>query len=326
MRTLTMPFLLFAMICFFSFQSCKKGGSDPITPPPTPVLPDTLTAGWSKVVITGGGNLADVVFNSSTTGFAIGDGIFKSTDGGITWAKVQPSSQTNLSFSPDGKVFFVSATTNNITRSIDGGATVTSYPISDVLYDIMFVDNNNGYCIGANGIYNTTDAGVTWAKLTTTGAFFAANYSSLAFLNNTTGWICNGNGIFRSVGSASTWQQSIINGVSGNGIDCVFPTSASIIYAADTHGSCFKSTDGGANFNFIKAFGNSTAFGYCDLHFIDSQNGYACYGTHIYKTTNGGASWTTVVSMGQSSITELHFTDANHGWACGSSGEILLLR
>ena len=320
MRTLSLSFFLLAMICFFSFQSCSKS-SDP-GPTPTPVLPDTLTTGWSKVVIPGGGDFGDICFINSTTGYVGGNNLFKSIDGGNTWANVFPGFHTtNMNFAPDGKAFFVSAS-SLITRTLDGGATFTNSSIPDIAHDVVFVDNNNGYCVAPGGLYNSTDGGAVWTKITTTGFVGSGDYSSLAFLNNTTGWLCNSNGIFRSMGSASTWQPSTFNGMV-YGADCVFPVSASNIYAADKYGNIFKSTDGGAIFNLKATLGGGF---YCDLHFLDDQNGYACTGRHIYKTTNGGVSWTTVVSLGVEGIIELHFTDATHGWACATGGVVLILR
>ena len=85
-------------------------------------------------------------------------------------------------------------------------------------------------------------------------------------------------------------------------------------------GQVYKSTNGGLNFSLIKTL---TGGGYLDLHFINNEIGYACFGHRIYKTTDGGATWQVVVAMGNTELVELHFTDASHGWACGRDGSIL---
>ena len=319
MRTLNLSFVLIAMICFFSFQSCKKGDSTPVTPPVV-VYPDTLTAGWSKVTVAGEtGLFSDIFFNSSTTGYLIGSKIFKSTDGGNTWAAVYSGAGNliNIFMTPDGKAFFTTSNSNTIVKTIDGGANFTSTAIGASTFDIFFIDNNTGFCTAQDGLRTTTDGGITWTKIITSGLPSVFNYSTLSFVNNTTGWITTGD-IYRSNGSLANWQQSTSL---GSNFESIFATSASTIYAAGGS-SIFKSTDGGVNFSFIKYFESP---GFTDIHFLDNLNGYVSCGRHVYKTTDGGVNWTTVVSMGQGALGELHFTDATHGWVCGD-GVVLIFK
>ncbi|MBL7700794.1 MAG: hypothetical protein JNM14_00970 [Ferruginibacter sp.] len=324
MRTLYNFLAVIIAIFSFSLQSCKK--SDP-APDPTPtVKPDTLTAGWSKQVIPGATNLADVFFNSSTNGYACSDnGLFKSNDGGISWAKLSPVNNQwyNCFVTADGKAFFVTQTSSTIFKTTDGGSSFTNPAVGSIPLDVFFLDNNNGFCIAQDGLYSTVDAGISWQKIATTG-LSTGNYASLSFINNTTGWIVSQAGIFRSVGSLANWQASLVNGSPfGAVFGSVYAASASVIYAADFSGEIFKSTDGGANFIFIKQLEEQN---FTDLHFVTDQLGYACAGRSIYKTTDGGINWIKVVSLGENAITEIHFTDAGHGWACCSNGIVLTFK
>jgi photosystem II stability/assembly factor-like uncharacterized protein len=324
------PKLLFAvigMLCFFSFQACKKG-SDAAPAAPT-VKPDTLSAGWSKQVIAGEtSSLSDIFFNSATSGYASSNSnLYRSTDGGTNWVKLSLATQNwvNCFVTADNKAFFVAYSSNNIFKTLDGGSNFVNTAITANPVDVFFTDNNNGFCISNNGLFNTMDAGLTWQKVTTTGLPTSiGNYASLSFVNNTTGWIVSQNGINRSVGSLTNWQASVINGgTSGSAPGSVYAVSASIVYAANHNGEIFKSTDAGANFSFIKKLEDG---GFTDIHFLTDQIGYASAGRSIYKTTDGGTNWSKVVSMGETVITEIHFTDAAHGWACGSNGVVLLFR
>ena len=51
------------------------------------------------------------------------------------------------------------------------------------------------------------------------------------------------------------------------------------------------------------------------INFIDSQTGYAVAGTTLYKTIDGGISWTSDITS--FTVTDLHFIDVNNGYACG---------
>ena len=321
------PKLLLAAIAvtaFFSFQSCKKN-NDVTVPDPTPVIkPDTLTTGWTKVVLAGETGFGDIFFNSSTTGYLTGSKIYKSTDGGNTWLPVLTNSNLfNIFMTNDNKAFFVGQA-SAVLKTVDGGVNFIPFNMSATVYDIYFADNSIGFFIAQDGLYNTTDGGVTWVKLVTTGLPLAVSYSTLSFVNNTTGWVLVNGIIYKTNGSNLNWQQAIVNGGSGNStFVSVYAVSASTIYATNYSGQVFRSTDGGANFSLLKQL---DAVGFADVHFITDLIGYVSIGRNVYKTIDGGTNWTKVVSLGQGTLGELHFTDANHGWVCGDGGVVLVFK
>ena len=310
--------------CIYSLPSCKKSNDPAPIPIPT-VKPDTLTAGWTKQVIAGATNMADIFFNSSTNGYACSDnGLYKTTDAGASWAKMSlTNNQWNNCFvTADGKASFVTYASNSIFKTIDGGSSFANPTVGSVPLDIFFTDNNNGFCIAQDGLYKSVDAGVSWQKITTTG-LPSGSYASLSFINNTTGWVVSQTGISRSGGSLTNWQASVVNGGSSGSFGSVYAVSSTVVYAANFSGEIFKSTDGGANFSFIKKLEEP---GFTDIHFITDQFGYASSGRSIYKTTDAGVNWAKVVSLGESAITEIHFTDATHGWACANNGIVLTFK
>ena len=312
--------------CLYSLQSCKKSDPAP-APPPLPVIkPDTLTAGWTKQVVAVGSNMSDIFFNTSTNGYACADnGVFKTTDGGTNWVQLNlTNNQWNNCFvTADGKASLVTYASNNIFRTIDGGSSFTNPALGSVPLDIFFTDNNNGFSIAVDGLYKSVDAGVSWQRITTTGLSSSSNYASLSFINNTTGWVVSQAGIFRSLGSLTNWQASFANGGASSNYASVYAVSATVIYVGDFSGQIFKSTDGGANFNFIKKLEDAS---FTDIHFLTDQIGYASSGRSIYKTADGGSNWSKVVSLGENFISEIHFTDATHGWACANKGVVLTFK
>ena len=105
MRTPT-TLMAITLLCLLVLMSCKK--DDP-TPAPTPVpviMPDTLTAGWTKKIVPNETNFGDIFFNSSTTGYLAGSKIYKSTDGGNNWLPVLSNpSLYNIFMTNDSKAF-----------------------------------------------------------------------------------------------------------------------------------------------------------------------------------------------------------------------------
>ena len=61
-----------------------------------------------------------------------------------------------------------------------------------------------------------------------------------------------------------------------------------------------------------------------DIQFINNLTGFYCSPDEIYKTTDGGNTWTRICKIADKRILEIFFLDENTGWACGLDG--LLLR
>src|SRR5690606_21250901 len=75
-----------------------------------------------------------------------------------------------------------------------------------------------------------------------------------------------------------------------------------------TNGTTWQQTDSGL----------STTYKIRSTCFLNATLGWAA-GDRIFRTTDGGVSWTTVR---QGSANGVHFADANTGWAVGTNGSI----
>jgi photosystem II stability/assembly factor-like uncharacterized protein len=320
-------FLTLSVILVLFINSCKKSdqspdpGPDPI---PTP-KPDTLSTGWKKITITGVNIFSDIFFNNNSTGYLVGDKSYKSVDGGLNWNVISGTDFFNIAVTNNGNVFFVTNTQGVIYKSTDGGNTLTPFTIPSGPYqDIFFSDNSNGYFIGGSDLYNTTDGGVNWTAVNTTGlSNTGGSLPSLFFTNSNTGWIVNGANVYKTNGSIQNWVAASFTGAAPTGVfQSVYVTPNNNVYVSNSAGEFFKSIDGGASFSKLKTFPNAPP--YCDIHFVDNNTGYIGVGKKIYKTTDAGVTWNVVVALGGASLSELHFTDASHGWACGNNGTVLI--
>jgi photosystem II stability/assembly factor-like uncharacterized protein len=67
-----------------------------------------------------------------------------------------------------------------------------------------------------------------------------------------------------------------------------------------------------------------TSDGLKTVHFIDQLNGWVAGANGvIFRTVDGGASWTSLPSNTSETIRGIFFFDQNNGWACGDNGTIL---
>ena len=103
----------------------------------------------------------DIIYAGTGEGFcnidAIqGAGIFKTTDGGMTWAQLSfTASNPNflwvnrIAISPANSLVILAATSTGIWRSTDGGATWTQRHFSGTVEDVAFDPSNGSKCVAS---------------------------------------------------------------------------------------------------------------------------------------------------------------------------------
>ncbi|MBK7630430.1 MAG: hypothetical protein IPJ23_06995 [Ignavibacteriales bacterium] len=197
-------------------------------------------------------------------------GVWKSTDAGITWVPLTDQ-EASLSMG----AIEIDPTNTNIIYAGTGEATYS------------------GASYYGRGLLKSTDAGSTWANITT-GLPSSTYFSRLKIRpnNNTQLLAALGNsGLYRSTNSGTNWTQIL----SGRIDDVVFTPSGDTAFAVGGSSGLRRSVDGGATFS---AFGTGLATGtrtHFDLCLSNTAYMYAAvYSStvNLYKSTNNGASWT----------------------------------
>ena len=122
-----------------------------------PTNPNVMYAGTGEGFLSGGA--------------VRGAGVFKSTDGGTTWAQLSSTNNASwqyvnrLAISPNGTTL-LAATRTDIFRSTDGGSTGTSVNTTDNLMDVRFdpADSKKAIAGGQYAkVFYSTNGGVTWS-------------------------------------------------------------------------------------------------------------------------------------------------------------------
>ncbi|RNI40116.1 hypothetical protein EFY79_02130 [Hanamia caeni] len=306
------PFLLL-------FISCTKNKNESQV---APVASDTLSTGWKKIQINDSAGFLDVFFINNT-GFAAGENIFKSSDGGESWSKLaSPSGLAstplfNLSMGSTMNALFITPTQLVVTHN--GGASFTTKALPDpAVTDVFFIDSIVAYAIG-HSVWKTIDAGDNWIKLNDIAP--SNGWNSLFFTNELTGWLLKKTGAYKTINGGIDWQRVNTDTINLDQAGAIFFLNSDTGYFSNNL-SIEKTVNGGTSWNKVFACTTNT---YHDIHFVSSNIGYITDGPRIFKTADGGNTWTKEVALGSisNSLIELHFTDANHGWACGAKGAIL---
>jgi len=219
---------------------------------------------------------------------ALGNRVYKSTDGGVTWnlsSNGLPGYESPLSRSKQSVVIdpvnpatlYLAVDTANfrgaVYKSTDGGATWRESSAGLVCGDItvLVIDPRNPATLyagtqrdvlfgrGGGGVFKTTDGGANWTQ------------------------VSNGLADDPNGGKASVISLAID------------PTNSSTLYAGISESGLYKSTDGGASWKLINDF----RFGCFNQPLIvDPVNPSILYAGsyygHVFKSTDGGANWSAV--------------------------------
>ncbi len=267
--------------------------------------------------------LLRVVFEDDKNGWIGGKSndtgtVYRTTNGGTNWTPQIPLDHAaeidHLNFI-DTTHGWARAQVGDLTRwkvlptgpSIDPDLTIEC---------LHFFDRHHGWAIaqpteGPLQILQTDDSGVTWSKIDTAPIF----YRSRVFAKAADECWCIGNELGQLIQIKA--KQGTVVAVPGKWRlhDICFIGNTG--WAVGAKGVLLKSTDGGKNW-VQQASPNSSAT-FLRVSFFDDKNGWIgcgdAKGGAVYRTTDGGITWTTRSQGHASYIDHFGFVNAQTGWA-----------
>ena len=219
------------------------------------------------------------------------DGLFASTDGGDSWARIDaaglPTSAVNaIAIAPTMPPTLYIGAETGVFRSTDGGATwapvfattsyVTALAIDAVSPTTIYATQRPGFNV--YGVFKSTDGGESWVD---TGLQDAPD---LLVASETTVYAGSLNGVHQNIAGAG-WSRVFIGEIRALAAD---PANASIVYAGSFDG-VFKSTSGGASWDLILPGGPITALAVASS---DPNTVYAATESDgLLWSADAGATW-----------------------------------
>jgi photosystem II stability/assembly factor-like uncharacterized protein len=197
------------------------------------------------------------------------------------------------------------------------------YTFGAQMTDLWFVDKDNGYiCGGSSGpaLYNTTNGGFTWADVT--GSTFTDPIYSIVFTDAATGYITtygSGSKIYKTSNQGYSWDLKY----------SYIPPMRTITFASHEIGYTFpsimehvdvvKTNDGGETWTKVGNFTTlGQGLGVMDAFFTSIDRGFTVTNEgSIFRTVNGGASFTQCLHSWYYSFTGVHFVSPDTGFVSG---------
>ncbi|EHQ26880.1 Glycosyl hydrolase family 32 domain protein [Mucilaginibacter paludis DSM 18603] len=265
-----------------------KNGSDP----------------WAVKSSIGGDNYYTENVLDANTVYIFGSGNAKTTDGGITWKKLNVASDTynaiRASWFTSKDVGYY-GNLNYVYKTINGGDTWTQLNVpgyNNNALTIKFINDNVGFVSTYAGIFKTVDAGATWTKPLTLSSLGGVN--DICFVDQQTAYAVGfGSNLYKTTDQGSTWTSSTIAGDLFL-MSCYFFDSQTGI-AGGQKGTLIRTTDGGKTWTNIYTPAILTFYGFT---FYDKMHGYATTNNNnsgsseIYETFDAGLSWSRFLQTG----------------------------
>lgn len=240
-----------------------------------------------------------------------GGGVFKSTDGGITWTAINDGlpDPTVRNFSIlvidplNPNVLYTASGTDRLYKSIDGGIrwTDTSAGISTPYILDMAIDpiTTNTLYVGiyshCGGTWKSLDAGVTWGAKGPTCDIYRVLIDPINPSNiyvGTTGPAT----VYKTTDGGDTWSDPSNAVMGGTGAIrglAMDSSNHSVLYAGTEQSGVWRTTDGGGNWTYLTSWPSGSVARTLTADPVRANTVYAgIYG--VYQSTDQGLSWTDI--------------------------------
>jgi hypothetical protein len=249
------------------------------------------------------GNYHTTSWATPMIGLAVSwDGVYRTADGGVSWALVHAGYFGDVALLPDGRAWAVGASAL-MDRSADFGLTWSAVTLSDVgTADIYTVDvapgagaSIFGYCAGhtdsGSAVIMTSSDGVTWTRQTSGFNFDVMHLACGRSAANGGYAIAGCGGVTKNYytsDSGATWAECAGTFAAFSSYQhAVLGTSGRL---AGGGNGLSRSVDGGANFTAVTGFGYSS--GVYGLTASSDTDVYAEKANGPFMVSrDGGATW-----------------------------------
>jgi photosystem II stability/assembly factor-like uncharacterized protein len=275
-------------------------------------------ATWTPVTVAGFGSIWGIA-TDGTRSFWLprADTVFVSTDHGRTWRSQFASPLggylRDIHFSRDGSVVsgWVGSSTGGVARYFaqappTPGWTEQNSGVTSVLYSVKAIDENTGWFAGLGGIVGrTVNSGNTWQQVGDATIPDIYNMEAVdantALVAATTPPLGGNTYIYRTSNGGTSWQRVYSLVAPGAYIDCIkmFNAQYGIAVGDPLNGKwvVLKTTDGGLSWSRlpnepvqigseIGVYHILSLVSATDIRFVAGTSG-----TRMYKSTDGGSTW-----------------------------------
>jgi len=276
------------------------------------------------------GSITNAIIGGNTYSGGV---LYYTKDGGDTWTEGGESSNYIYSITHiSADSAYAVGAKGLILLTTDGGEHWTQVSDDNPGFSgIYFSSPSVGYAISLTdfnvlNVYKTTDAGENW-NISYVDSSFAPSYAflnSTFFIDDMTGFIA-GSKFIKTTDGGATWNE-MNTGITSDAIfhDVYFVDSnlGFAVYRDPFNGDgAIKTTNGGTTWNLLNLNNDKYDKGY--IYFADENLGFISGYSALYRTTDGGDNWDTLVvgANSQDSNSKVTFINSTTGFF-GKKGQV----
>ncbi|MEO6097000.1 MAG: YCF48-related protein [Fibrobacteria bacterium] len=281
---------------------------------------------WQEILANDSSRIISFRFLDANTGFAtIGDSLLKTTNAGVKWSMVGKMPISGTIQFRDARYGWL-ANGQRIYATRDGGATWHSLNqgVIDDLIAISFVGDSMGWVAGRHLIGHTRD-GMHWETQWENPGIWI---KGLTFPNSRTGYVVGQTFsedpiavVLNTLDGGESWTSKSFPGMN---FSSAYFLDAEIGWVSGFPGVLLMTRDRGANWSKKPGLGERE--GFRQMQFQDSLLGMALGGNSIWKTSDGGTSWTeqaVIAPVDDGNLTSFQFIGPDTGFASYLTRSIL---
>lgn len=224
---------------------------------------------------------------------ATASGLWRSTDGGLTWATVAYGENKS------SELIFIDANTGylfangKLLKTTDGGASFseTGYTHPNSPFHLAWLDANTGWTFDRDRkFWKTTDGGANWSVLNDEQQLSTVNW----FVALTDDHLVGSQGITtaESTDGGVTWTRGQYNVDRVAGVGFKYHRSGTAFFVPANENQLLYSPAGFTD--WVDQNESTTPNRLTDISFSTNEIGYAIGGVSLYATTNTGAAWSMI--------------------------------
>jgi photosystem II stability/assembly factor-like uncharacterized protein len=294
-------------------------------------------ATWNKAAVPSGTWSHGARFYDRLNGVSVGEtgNIVRTENGGVTWTQIAPMGSGpdlwDVEYG-DADTVFYSGESGALAKSSDGGLTWGSIQSggAGATHAIDILDAKRAWAGNDEGeVLTTTNGGKKWVRHKVTGFDVYGHINGVDFVDANNGWAVGMNSTFgpdygrisRSTDGGHSWALQVnepwVEFLGVSALDSTIALAYGYEYGGP--GIVRRTVDGGTTWTEVLSTGGQISGGF----FINATTGWVV-GVHIWKTTDGGATFTKQFHNTSGwHLYDVSFADTQNGWAVGEANQVL---
>lgn len=190
-------------------------------------------------------------------------------------------------------------------------------PTPGAINAVTFTSPASGWLAGESGLLRSTDAGLTWAAVSSQSNKPSYGVSAVDPLRC---WVIDSAAINRTSDGGVSWEPSLVSVPEGGRLCVIQMLSATRGWVVGTGGVLYTTTNGGIHWTLVPLSTTRTLRG---VYFADPSRGWAMgdHGT-LAATQDSGATWTVWTFTDTLTMQSMTFADSLTGYLVGDFGRI----